>query len=110
VQNLRFENFYVQGAASGPAITEGNGDNGSYAGTSKLEISNIAFVNWTGYTEGGKGNRTASVSCSNVHPCFNIAFQNISLAAEANGTATSAQGTCSYIAKNGVRGLTGSGC
>jgi len=110
VQNLRFENFYVQGAASGPAITEGNGDNGSYAGTSKLEISNIAFVNFTGYTEGGKGNRTASVSCSNVHPCFNIAFQNISLAAEANGTATSAQGTCSYIAKNGVSGLTGSGC
>jgi len=75
-----------------------------------MEISNIAFVNFTGYIEGGKGNRTAAVSCSNVHPCFNIALQNVSLASSVNGTAVSAQGSCSYIAKNGVSGLTGSGC
>jgi galacturan 1,4-alpha-galacturonidase len=110
VQNIRFENFYVQGAGIGPAINQDSGDNGSYAGTSKMEISNIAFVNFTGYTEGGKGNRTATVSCSNVHPCFNIALRNISLATSADGTPASAQGGCEYIAPNGVSGLTGSGC
>jgi hypothetical protein len=96
VQNIRFENFFIQGATIGAAISQGSGDNGSYAGTSLMEVSNIAFVNFTGYTQGGKGNRTASVSCSKVHPCFNIAFQNISLADAANGTETTAQGTCSY--------------
>lgn len=110
VQNILFENFYLQGAAIGPAITQDSGDNGSYVGTSLMEISNIAFVNFTGYTEGGKGNRTASVSCSNVHPCFNIALQNVSLATSATGTPESAQGTCQFIAPNGVSGLTGSGC
>jgi galacturan 1,4-alpha-galacturonidase len=110
VQNIRFENFFIQGATIGAAISEDSGDNGSYVGTSLMEISNIAFVNFTGYTQGGKGNRTASVSCSKVHPCFNIAFQNISLADAAGGTEASAQGTCSYIAPGGVTGLTGSGC
>jgi galacturan 1,4-alpha-galacturonidase len=75
-----------------------------------MEVSNIAFVNFSGYTSGGKGNTTASVSCSSVHPCFNIALQNVSLADAANGKAESAQGTCEYIAPNGVSGLTGSGC
>lgn len=75
-----------------------------------MGVSNIAFVNFTGYTEGGKGNRTATVSCSNVHPCFNIALQNVSLATSADGIPEPAQGTCSYIAPNGVSGLTGSGC
>jgi galacturan 1,4-alpha-galacturonidase len=110
VQNIRFENFYIEGAGIGPAINQDSGDNGSYAGTSLMEVSNIAFVNFTGYTQGGKGNRTASVSCSNVHPCFNIALQNVSLADAANGTAAPAQGSCAYIAPNGVSGLTGSGC
>ncbi len=75
-----------------------------------MEISNIAFVNFTGYTQGGDGNRTAEVSCSTVHPCFNIAFQNISLADAVNGTEMAALGTCQYVASGGVSGLTGSGC
>jgi hypothetical protein len=110
VQNIRFENFYIEGATIGAAISQDSGDNGSYVGTSKMEVSNIAFVNFTGYTQGGKGNRTASISCSKVHPCFNIAFQNISLADAANGTETVATGTCSYIAPGGVTGMVGSGC
>ena len=110
MQNIRFENFYVEGANIGPDITQDSGDNGSFPGTSKMEISNIAFVNFTGYIEGGKGNRTAAISCSDVHPCFNIALQNISLAVNATGTPEPAQGTCSYIASGGVTGLTGSGC
>ncbi|KAL3423029.1 extracellular exo-polygalacturonase [Phlyctema vagabunda] len=112
VQNIRFENFNVQGAAIAAAITEDNGNNGSFSGTSLMEISNVAFVNFTGYTEtaSNKGNRTASVSCSKVHPCFNIAFQNVSLAPAINGTHATAQGPCSYIESGGVRGLQGSGC
>jgi hypothetical protein len=110
VQNIRFENFFVQGAGIGPAINQDSGDNGSYAGTSKMEVSNIAFVNFTGYTQGGRGNRTADVSCSAVHPCFNIALQNVSLADATDGTAEPAQGTCSYIAPHGVSGLAGAGC
>ncbi len=62
-----------------------------------MEIFNIAFVNFTGYTIGGKGNRTASISCSKLHPCYNIAVRNIRLASAANATQYPAQGTCSYI-------------
>ncbi|KAH8809087.1 pectin lyase fold/virulence factor [Xylogone sp. PMI_703] len=109
VQNVRLENFYIEGAGIGPDITEDSGDNGTYPGTSLMEISNIAFVNFTGYIT-GKGNRTAQMSCSKVHPCFNIALQNISLATAPGAEPTGAVGTCSYIAPGGVTGLTGSGC
>lgn len=104
VQNLRFENFFVDGASSGPSITQDNGNNGSYSGTSKMEISNVAFVNWTGWVNNKK---TASVSCSTVHPCFNIALQNVTLAPSQNGTETEAVGTCAYTAPGGVSGLVG---
>lgn len=30
VQNILFENFYVEGAAAGPSISENSGNNGSY--------------------------------------------------------------------------------
>jgi galacturan 1,4-alpha-galacturonidase len=109
VQNLRFQNFFVQGAAMGPYITQDNGDNGSFVGTSKMEISNIIFSNFTGYTLATK-NQTASVSCSLVHPCFNIALQNVTLAPAANATAVEAFGTCDFTAKGGVTGMVGSGC
>jgi len=75
-----------------------------------MEIPNIAFVNFTGYTTGGEGNHTASISCSNVHPCYNIALRNISLVSAANGTQYPAQGTCSYIAPDGISGMNGAGC
>ncbi|RFU24789.1 hypothetical protein B7463_g11545, partial [Scytalidium lignicola] len=106
VQNIRFENFWVQGAASGPSITQDNGDNGSYQGTSKMEISNIAFVNFTGYAL-PKKNQTGSISCSTVHPCFNIAYQNVTLAVGQNGTETEIHGPCEYTAHNGVTGYLG---
>lgn len=110
VQNIRFENFFIQGAGIGAQITQDSGDNGSYPGTSLMEVSNIAFVNFTGYTSSGTSNRTASVSCSTVKPCFNIAFQEVELAPGQNKSAAGATGTCTYIAHNGVSGLTGKGC
>jgi len=112
VQNLRFENFHSIGAGIGPEITQDSGDNGSFPGTSKMEISNIVFANFTGYLAPGKGNRTASISCSEVHPCFNIAMQNITLAPEMNATVEGpeAVGSCTYNAPGGISGMLGSGC
>lgn len=81
---------------------------GSYKGTSNMLISNIAFVNFTGYVT--SASRTASVSCSTRNPCYNIAMKNISLALTQNGTVEGADGTCTYIADGGVHGMTGSGC
>lgn len=81
---------------------------GSYAGTSNMLVSNIAFVNFTGYVT--SSSKTASVSCSTRNPCYNIGFRNISLALTQNGTVQGAVGTCSNIAAGGVFGMTGSGC
>lgn len=106
VENILFSNFNVQGASAGPAITEDSGDNGSYAGTSLMSIANIAFINFTGYLDGASDDIIASVSCSNVHPCYNIDFQNIDLHPSQN---TSGYGnvTCQYTATGGVHGLPG---
>ena len=102
MQNIRFENFFVQGSNIGPEITQDSGNNGSYSGTLLMEISNIGLVNFTGHTTGGNGNRTASINFSNVYPCYNVALYNVNLARAANKTAYPAQGTCSYITPGGV--------
>ena len=107
VTNILFSNFNVLGAGSGPVITGDEGDNGSYPGTSKMLISNVAFVNFTGYTS-STSNTTSSVSCSNVYPCYNIDFQNVSIS-NVNGTGGN-MGSCQYIAPGGVHGLAGSTC
>lgn len=110
VRNVLFSNFYVEGADAGPALTQDSGDNESYPGTSLMEISNLAFVNFTGYLSGSeKKNVTASASCSDVHPCYNIAFRNIMLTTLENSTSTGTP-NCAYISPGGVHGLSGSGC
>lgn len=73
-------------------------------------VSNIAFVNFTGYLDSTKGNRSAAVGCSNRNPCYNIDLRNITLEPTEGAVAEGAVGTCSYIAPGGVRGMTGSGC
>lgn len=109
VRNLLFSNFDIMGANAGPGITQDNGkpSNGSFAGTSLMEISNIAFVNFTGYLD--SASKVASVGCSKVHPCYNIAFENMTLTQAENSTATGTA-TCSNISPGGVHGVTGSGC
>ncbi|KAK4158695.1 pectin lyase-like protein [Cladorrhinum sp. PSN259] len=109
VSNLRFENFYIQGAAGGPTIDQNSGNNGSFAGTSNMEVSNITFKNFTGWINTRSG-RTASLSCSKRKPCYNIAFEDISLAASENGVPAGARGSCTNVKPGGVTGLTGSGC
>lgn len=71
VPNVLFSNFEANGVNLGPAITQDSGNNGSYSGTSLMSISNIAFVNFTGYVDTTK-DVVSSVSCSKVHPCDNI--------------------------------------
>lgn len=105
VRNVLFSNFNVQGAGAGPAISEESGNNGSYSGTSLMEISNIAFVNFTGWIDTSKSH-TSEVSCSSVHPCYNIEFDNVVLFKGQNSTALGT-GTCRYVAPGGVHGLAG---
>ncbi|MCJ1447651.1 MAG: hypothetical protein MMC23_008162 [Stictis urceolatum] len=103
VNNVRFENFVLDGVDSGPSINQDSGNNGSYSGTSKMAISNIAFVNFTGTVS---GSNVASVSCSNVHPCYGITYEGFDVK-PASGSGTS---SCKYIAPGGVHGLNGTGC
>ncbi|CAG8980019.1 hypothetical protein HYALB_00005193 [Hymenoscyphus albidus] len=110
VTNLLFENFLIHGSNAGPSITQNNGNNGSFAGTSKMQISDVTFRNFHRYTQGGKGNQTASVSCSRVHPCYGIAFDDVRLASAPNASEIAPQGRCEYVADKGVVGLAGAGC
>lgn len=109
VRNIVFSNFNIAGASSGPNINEDSGDNGNYVGTSKLEISNIAFVNFTGYIS-TQARQTAAISCSKVYPCYNISFKGIDLATTKGGTPEGATGSCQFVANKGVSGMTGNGC
>ena len=108
ITNILFSNFNLQGPDGGPAITQDNGDNGSYPGTSKMLVSNVAFVNFTGYTS-GHSQDVASVSCSSVQPCYGIEFEGFDVAIGENGTVGDA-GKCEYTAEGGVHGLSGGGC
>lgn len=110
MKNILFENFKIQGAAIGPNINQDSGNNGSYGGTSKMQISDVVFKNFEGYMVGASGNRTAVVSCSAVHPCFDISLEGMELASSQNVSEIGAQGTCTYVAPGGVTGLTGAGC
>lgn len=104
VSNVLFSNFDIQGANSGPAITQDSGNNGSFSGTSLMSISNVAFVNFTGEINTSKST-TSSVSCSKVHPCYNIDFDNVVL--YPGNSTTPGTGSCKYTATGGVHGLTG---
>lgn len=43
VSNITFQNINVTGAQRGALITQDNGNNGSYSGTSKMLVSDIHF-------------------------------------------------------------------
>ena len=109
VRNVSFVNFDVDGADGAPAITQDSGNaNKKSGGTSKMEVSNILFENFTGHLN-GRSDVTSSISCSKVKPCFNIQYKNFKLkpkkGAEGYGT-----GRCRNIKPGGVKGLTGDGC
>ncbi|KAF2204642.1 putative galacturan 1,4-alpha-galacturonidase C [Delitschia confertaspora ATCC 74209] len=107
VSNITFSNFWIQGADAPPSITQDNGNNGSFSGTSKMLISDVRFVNFTGYLH--NKNTMGGVSCSMANPCFGISYENVHLKNGENGT-ENVGGSCKYIAEGGVHGLKGSGC
>ena len=69
-----------------------------------MSISDISFVNFTGYIE-TSSTKVASVSCSKVHPCYDIDFDNVVLYPV--NSSTPGTGSCTYTARDGVHGLEG---
>lgn len=104
VTNILFSNFVVDGADSGPAINMDSGNNGSATGTSLMQVSNIVFANFTGSTSRTK-TATSSVVCSEVHPCFNIVFDNVDITPANSSTIGTV--SCSLTVPGGVTGLEG---
>jgi galacturan 1,4-alpha-galacturonidase len=112
VRNILFSNFHIEGAEAGPEINQDSGNNGTKAfqGSSLMEISNVVYANWTGYLHLDNGaNETAGISCSKVHPCYNINFRNVSLTVAENST-NIGTGECKFVEAGGVHGLEGIGC
>ncbi|KAI9730717.1 MAG: hypothetical protein M1834_005686 [Cirrosporium novae-zelandiae] len=107
VSNIVFSNFSVQGANTGPAITQDNGDdsNHTYKGTSKFQIRDVVFENITGWIYGTK---ELSISCSKVYPCYNIDVEGVHLTI--NDTGKEGSESCEYVASGGITGVNSSSC
>ncbi|KAL3449225.1 pectin lyase fold/virulence factor [Aspergillus insuetus] len=102
VRNITFSNFDVSGSARGMLITQDNGNNGSFKGTSKMDISDVLFENYTGVL--GSSSNTASVSCSSVNPCSGIEFRDMDFVDREGDTV---RGSCKWVAEGGIMGLEG---
>lgn len=102
VTGINFVDFVVEGADSPPSITQDNGNNGSFSGTSKMWINDIVFKNFKGWLH--KKSTKGSVSCSKEKPCDDIYFTDIHLTNGEDGP-ENVNGTCRYVAQEGVHGL-----
>ena len=102
VKNVTFENVDVTSATRGLSISQNNGDNGTYAGTSKMEISDVRFKNFHG-TLSNTANAFA-ISCSKVYPCYGLIFSDIN---QVSTTGVAVQGTCKWYKSGGITGLSG---
>ncbi|KAJ0415905.1 pectin lyase fold/virulence factor [Aspergillus carlsbadensis] len=102
VRHITFTNFDVTGSARGMLITQDNGNNGSYKGTSKMAISDVLFENYTGVL--GSGSNSASISCSAVNPCSGIEFRGMRFV-DTDGDRV--KGRCKWYADGGIVGLDG---
>ncbi|KOC15462.1 galacturan 1,4-alpha-galacturonidase C [Aspergillus flavus AF70] len=83
----------------------GNGDNGSYPGTSLMTVSDITFANFTCYVT-NEGEVTSTVTCSEKHPCYDIYYDNVVLYPGKNASEPGI-GSCKWTTDNGVHGLEG---
>ncbi|KAI8199042.1 putative galacturan 1,4-alpha-galacturonidase C [Colletotrichum sp. SAR 10_76] len=102
VRNITFANVYYENVNNAPSINQNNGNNGSFAGTSNMEVSDVDFLNFTG-TLSGSTNRV-SLSCSARHKCGNIKFEDIDLLTSSNVTTTC---TGKWTLQDTVTGLPG---
>jgi len=76
VRNILFSNFHLTNATDATAITQSSGDNGTAYLPSKMQVSNVAFVNFTG-TVTAQTKEDNEIECSTTHPCFNIAYEKV---------------------------------
>lgn len=102
VRNITFANVYYENVNNAPSINQNNGNNGSFAGTSNMEVSDVDFLNFTG-TLSGSTNRV-SLSCSARHECGNIKFEDIELLTSSKVTTTC---TGKWTLQDTVTGLPG---
>lgn len=105
VSNIIFSNFAVHGANTGPMIYQNEGNNGSFAGTSLMTVSDITFANFTGYVT-NENKVTSTISCSEDHPCYDIIFDNVVLYPGKNASEPGI-GSCKWTTNGGVQGLEG---
>ena len=99
VRGLVFSDFYLEDVSRGPFITQDNGNNGSFSGTSKMEISDVVFRNFTGNLKDPSG-RLGQISCSSENPCFDIAFEDM-------GQLEAADGSCRWTKPGTITGVPG---
>ena len=64
-------------------------------------ISNVAFVNFTGYLD--NYSTTKSVSCSERQPCYNIDYKNYTIYTNSSLTSTGTA-SCKWTEDGGVHG------
>ncbi|KAL4813744.1 pectin lyase fold/virulence factor [Aspergillus spinulosporus] len=103
VRNIVLEDIDVSGAQRAVLVTQDNGaENSSSAkGTSKMEISGVRFVEYSGTLS--SSNRV-TVDCSKVNPCFDIAFEVWDVLTQDGDKLT---GRCKWTTEDGVTGLDG---
>ena len=77
VRNMLFSNFRLHNSTIATAITQDSGKNGSYYVPSKMQISNVAFVNFSGIVSTTKSSDINSLGCSTTNPCLNIIYENV---------------------------------
>ncbi|KAK1142869.1 hypothetical protein N8T08_007303 [Aspergillus melleus] len=102
VRNVTFSAVDVTNANRVGYIHQNEGDNGSFTGTSKMEVSDIIFDRFTG-TLATTGNQMG-IQCSKVHPCYDVYFSDIDVKSSSGSSLT---GKCTYAKENGVHGLSG---
>lgn len=106
VKNITFQHFHIEGADSGPTITQDNGDNGKFSGTSKMNVEGVVFEDFEGWLSGKKV--VSSVGCSKMKPCRAIEYRDMKLRTEKGGGFGGAR--CKNVPQGAVKGLNGGGC
>ncbi|KAL4984877.1 pectin lyase fold/virulence factor [Aspergillus falconensis] len=103
VGDVVFRDIDITGAQRAVVVTQDNGagSNSSVKGTSKMEISGVRFVDYSGVLD--SSNRV-TVDCSKVNPCFDISFEGWDVLKPDGDKLT---GRCQWTRKDGVKGLDG---
>ena len=94
VQNVLFENFFIQNITAAPVLLQQCTRWGGYSvppcadfPATGFTFQNITWRNFTGYTNSTVGTTVVSLACSPKSKCTNFTFTDINVQ-PANGTAT----------------------